>query len=171
MKYDFSARLYAWLNGIAVQGSDTITRPSNTTQYAANDVVSTTGGEILEFTNMGAAGNILNIFGIMVTVNQSAFPSGHTGFRLHLYNASPTAIADNAAYNLTATDLSNTRYCGYVDIGMLNDFGDNLAVSTDNLNHMVKLAGTSLYGILTVKGTDIPSSGSVYTVYVNATKF
>lgn len=145
--------------------SDTITRPANTTAYTAGDVVSTGAGEILEFASLGAANDIITILGARLSIAVNAVPSGCTGFRLHLYNASPTAIADNAAYNLPAGDLA--KYLGYVTISTPIDLGDNIFSQDDNLNITVKLAGTSLYGILQTIGAYTPSSGAVKTIYLN----
>lgn len=152
----------------AAVGSDTITRPANVTPYDANDVISTAGGEILEFTNMGAAGDVLAILGVDLMIAQSAIPTGCQGYRLHLYNAAPTAIADAAAYNLPSGDRAKSL--GWVDLGVPTDLGDTVMVCEDNKNRIIKLAGTSLYGILQAKGAETPASGAVYTLTVKVVK-
>lgn len=148
-----------------IQASDTVTRPNDTTAYAALDVVSTAAGEILEFANLGGAGDMIAILGARLSAAVSAVPAGCSGYHLHLYNASPTAIADNAAYNLPAGDLA--KYLGYITISTPIDLGANIFSEDDNLNFTAKLEGTSLYGILQTIGAYTPTANAVKTITLN----
>ena len=147
--------------------SDTITRPNDTTAYAVNDVVSTTAGEILEFSTGLSVGGSGIIMGSRMKVAVSAVPAGMSAFRLHLYNAAPTAIADNAAFNLPAADLG--KYLGYITISTPIDLGDNIVSQDDNINFTFDLAAsdTKLYGILQTGGAFTPSASTVKTVLLN----
>jgi hypothetical protein len=167
--------------GGAAQSSVTITRPSNTTDYAANDVLgvansgtpANAGSAILEFIDIGSAGANVLITNVSLAAYVSALPSGMTTFRLHLYSASPTAILDNAAWDLVAGDRA--AYLGYVDIEQMVDVGSTLYVQTNNaenatLPKQVKLAdgSSSLFGLLVTNGGFTPSSGSVKKLTLSA---
>jgi len=144
--------------------STTLTRGNYTDAYTALDVVSnsTTVPTCLTFTNVGTDNDVLCVLGARMLVAVNAVPSGCTGFRLHLYNASPTAIADNAAYNLPAGDTG--KYQGYIDFPAPIDLGDNIWAQGDSVNITIKLSGTSLYGILQTIGAYTPSASVVKTI-------
>lgn len=151
--------------GGAALPSVTITRPNDTTAYTAGDVVGAASA-ILEFQNAGPAGAVLLITEAQLAINVSALPSGMTTFRLHLYNAAPTAIADNAAWDLVAGDRA--AYLGYIDIEQMVDVGSTLFVQSDkttnaSLPKQVKLAAgvTSLYGLLVTHGGYTPTAQAV----------
>jgi hypothetical protein len=80
------------------------------------------------------------------------------GFELHLYNAAPTAIVDNAAYNLPSGDRA--KYIGYIDLDAPKRCGDTLISDTKNIGFDCKLASssTTLYGILVTKGAFTPTA-------------
>ncbi|MDD4781941.1 MAG: hypothetical protein PHT02_15250 [Tissierellia bacterium] len=120
--------------------------------HSAGDVVSTAAGEILEFSTGLAAGASGIILSSLVTLNQNAVFSGGAGYYLYLYSASPTAIADNAAYNLPAADLS--KYIGRIIISTLVDLGDTCAANdvSHNFDFTLASADTKLYGILSCIG-------------------
>ncbi len=160
------------IGGVTLTGSTTgkassatFTRPNDATPYTAGDVVSTLAGAVGEFATVGAANDLIAILGARFTCAVNAVPAGCTGFYLHLYNAAPTAIADNAAYNLPAADLA--KYLGYVRIGQPEDLGDNIVAINDNINHTVKLASTSLYWILQTIGAYTPTANAVKAVTIN----
>lgn len=148
--------------------SDTITRPANTTAYDALDVVSTEAGEILTFTNIGGLGSEILINNITMRIDVGTIPSGMSTFKLHLYNTAPTAIADNATYNLPSGDRS--KYLGSIDIPTPTDIGDTLWSQNHSLGIIVKLAAnsTTLYGILQTVTGYTPSSGTIKTVTINS---
>ena len=141
------------------------TRPNDTTAYAALDVVGQGPAANIVFSNIVAdEGGAFVIFGARLRIDVAAVPAGMSNFRLHLYNAAPTAIADNAAYNLPAADRA--KYLGYVEISGLLDIGDTLWAETDNINFTGKLAAasTTLYGILQTVAAYTPTASVVKTV-------
>lgn len=156
--------------GIAVTGlgsepSASITRPDNATAYAIGDVVGTDPATNIAFANVASkTGAHIIVLGICFRINVGAIPAGLSGFRLHLYNAAPTAIADNSAYNLTEADRA--KYLGFVSIDTPLDLGDTLYVRNDNLNFKTKLAtgSTTLYGILETRGAFTPTAQAVKAV-------
>jgi len=159
-------------NSVPIKGDSgaplaTITRPADTNAYAANDVVSTAAGEVMTFSNVLAnAAGIFVIARASLMVAQNSSSGMTSGFRLHLYNASPTAIADNAAYNLPSGD--RTKYLGYITFGQPVDLGDTV-FRQEEVSFGAKLAAasTSLYGILEDLSADTPTSGAVYTLTLN----
>jgi hypothetical protein len=96
----------------------------------------------------------------------SAVPTSSTGYRLHLYNASPTAITDNAAFNVPSTDAA--KYIGYIPISTLVDLGDTCASFDNNINFTAKLAGTGLFGILQCIAAETPAIDAVFTILLNS---
>jgi len=144
------------------------TRPNDTTAYAANDIVGAAPAANMIFGNMSnETGGCFLITGVRLRIDVASIPSGMDGFRLHLYNEAPTAIADNAAYNLSSGDRS--KYLGYITIGAPVDFGDTLFAQDDNINFSGKLASgsTTIYGVLETLGAYTPSAETVYTVTLN----
>lgn len=148
----------------AYESQVSTTRPSNQTPYTAGDAVGAASA-IITFPSVGpAAGNIL-ITSVDLRIDIASVTSGMTTFRLHLYNAAPTAIADNAAFDLVAGDRAG--YLGYIDLVTPVDLGSTLVSQTGSINRQVKLASTSLYGILTTVGGFTPAAVSeVYTLRI-----
>jgi hypothetical protein len=146
----------------------TITRPSNATAYTAGDVVGDTGGSaILTFSNMGPNSGYALIQSAALIFSDSAVPSGMGSFRVHLYSASPTAIADNAAYDLVSADRS--AYMGYFDFPAPVDFGSTLYTQTDYIGRMIKMAtnSTTIYAQIETKGTYTPVSASTVELRIS----
>jgi hypothetical protein len=146
----------------------TITRPSNTTAYTAGDVVGdTSGSAIITLNNIGPSGGYVLIQSVSLIFSDSAVISGMGSYRLHFYSASPTAIADNAVFDLVSGERAN--YLGFVDLATPVDFGSSLYTQTDYPGRLVKLAAgsTTLYAELETKGAYTPASASTVLVNVN----
>lgn len=156
------------VDGRAYRSVVTITRPSNTTAYAAGDVVGDTGGSaILAFADAGPSGGFVILQSVSLVFSDSVVPSGMGAFRLHLYSASPTAIADNAAFDLLSGDRAN--YMGYVDVPTPQDLGSSLYAQVDYPGRLIKLAAasTTLFAELETRGAYTPVSASTVQVRVN----
>lgn len=156
------------VDGKAYRSTVTITRPSNTTAYTAGDVVGDTGGSaILTLSNVGPSGGFVLIQSISLVFSDSAVPSGMGAFRIHLYSATPTAIADNAAFDLVSGERAN--YMGYIDLPTPQDFGSTLYTQADYPGRLVKLAAasTSLFAEIETRGAYTPVSASTVTLRVN----
>jgi hypothetical protein len=160
------------VDGKAYRAAVTITRPSNTTAYAAGDVVgvadsgtpANAGSAIITLSNIGPAGGYVLIQSVRLMIGNSTPPA--SAFRLHLYTESPTAILDNAAFNLAAGDVG--KYVDYIDLPAPQDFGD-IAFARDNYSGLeVKLAAasTTLYAILEARSAYTPASGTLYDLRV-----
>ena len=155
------------VDGKAYRSTTIITRPSNTTAYTAGDVVGDTGGSaIIALSSIGPSGGYVLIQSVSLIFSDTAVISGMGSFRLHLYSASPTAIADNAVFDLVSGDRAN--YMGYVDLAAPVDFGSSLYTQADYPGRMVKLASasTTLYAELETKGAYTPASASTIDVRV-----
>lgn len=139
----------------------TITRPNDTTAYTAGDALGDTNGSaILEFANMArvAGGNIM-ITSASMKVYLSNPPNGMAGLRLHLYSSSPTAIADNAAWDLVVNDRD--KYLGYVQLSTPVDLGSTLFAEANSINKHIQLTGTSLFVIPVLDAGFTPSASTV----------
>lgn len=156
------------VDGKAYRATTTITRPSNTTAYTAGDVVGDTGGSaIITLTSVGPSGGFVLIQSISLVFSDSTVPSGMGAFRVHLYSASPTAIADNAVFDLVSGERAN--YMGYVDLPTPQDLGSTLYTQIDYPGRLVKLAtaSTSLFAEIETRGAYTPVSASTVTLRVN----
>jgi hypothetical protein len=156
------------VDGRAYRSTVTITRPSNTTAYTAGDVVGdTSGSAIISLTTAGPSGGFVIVQSISLVFSDSVVPSGMSSFRLHLYSASPTAIADNAVFDLVSSERAN--YMGYIDLAAPQDFGSSLYTQADYAGRLVKLAAasTTLYAELETRGAYTPVSASTISIRVN----
>lgn len=159
------------VNGQGIDVAVSMTRPANTTAYSANDVCGTDPATNMVFSNVSSfkggkhSGGDIIIVGASLKIDVNAVPSGMSGFRLHLYKAAPTAIADNSAYNLATTD---TGYIGNIELDTPIDLGSALWSRKDNQNIKVSLAegSNTIYGILETIGAYTPSSAAVKTVTI-----
>ena len=152
------------VNSNAGKSSASVTRPNDATPYGINDVV----GGLLTFADVLPASQQFIITAVNQRIDVATVPVGMGGFRLHLYDAEPTAIADNAAFNVAAADRS--KYIGYIQLAAPADIGDTLWSQNDGINMNGKLAAasTSLYGILTTDNAYTPSNLAVKTVTIYA---
>jgi len=147
--------------GKSYRAAVTITRPSNTTAYSAGDVVGDTGGSaIITLSNIGPSGGFVLLQSAALLFSDAAVISGMAAFRVHLYMASPTAIADNAVFDLAIADRSN--YAGYFDLPTPADFGSTLYSQVDGIGRLIKLASssTSLFAKIETRGAYTPASAS-----------
>ncbi len=142
-----------------------ITRPANTTPYTAGDVLGAAAAA-LTFPTMGPSAARVMITGASLQIDITDIPVGMTSFRLYMYSVTPpSALADNAVWDLPSGDRAAFAGMGYIDLGTPVDLGSTLYVQTDNINHPVKLAGTSIFAYLVTNGGFTPAANSeVYRV-------
>jgi len=155
------------VDGKAYRAAVTITRPSNTTAYTAGDVIGGTGGSaIITLPSIGPSGGYVLFQSVRLLIGNTSVPSGMAGFRLHLYTASPTAIADNAAFDLASGEVAN--YAGYIDLPTPQDLGSTLFTQADYPGTLIKLASasTSLFAELETRGAYTPASATLYDLRV-----
>ena len=146
------------------------TRPNDTTAYAAGDVVaeSASAGTVWTFASIGPSAGRILITAASLRVDVSSVPSGMGAFRLHLYDASPTAINDNAAFDLPSGDRS--KYLGFIELSTPEDLGATLWIEDTTVRKQVKLAAssTSLFGILETRAAFTPTAQAVKTINLSA---
>ena len=155
----------------------TLTRPSNTTTYTAGDVIgaadtttaANAGSANLTFPRVGSGGGAIRIDSVDLFINNTTVPIGMDAFRLHLYSIPPTPILDNAAFDLTPTEVP--RYLGFVTLATPVDIGSTLYSSTVGVDKVVRMLPYSetLFGELETRGGYIPASGTLYTIKLNTT--
>jgi hypothetical protein len=147
--------------------SQEITRPADTTPYAANDVVGPTTtpavGVLADmFSENGGTGYICKV---KLTTNQAA---NTASYRIYFYNAAPTAIADNAVSSVLYADDAKT--IGYVDIANTaqEGSGSDAAVGlwTGQLAAKAAAADNDLYYVIITKTAFTPASNQKFTVTV-----
>lgn len=148
----------------ALQSSATLTRAATNTPYTAKDVVGTDPATNIEFANFGISGQKFIITSATMLCGVNAVPSGMGAFRLHLFTSAPTAIADNAAFNLIAADRS--KYLGYIEFDTPEDMGDTLWSQKENMTKNGQLITTSLFGQLETVGAWTPSSAAIKTLSI-----
>jgi len=153
--------------GKAYRSITTFVRPSNTTAYTAGDVVGATGGSAIHtLTTAGPSGGYVLIQSISMATHDTSVPAGMSSFRVHFYNASPTAIADNAAFDLLTAD--HGKYLGFVDLPTPQDFGSSIYTQTDYPGRLIKLAAasTSLFIEIETRGAYTPVSAVSFELSV-----
>jgi hypothetical protein len=149
------------VDGKAYRTTASIIRPSNTTAYTAGDVIGDTGGSaIITLANVGPAGGYVLIQSASLVLSDSSVPSGMGAFRIHLYSASPTAIADNAAFDLVSGERAS--YLGFIELPTPQDLGSTLYTQADYSGRLIKLAAASstIYAEIETRGAYTPVSAS-----------
>lgn len=157
------------VDGKAYRAAVDITRPANTTAYTAGDVIGTGTGDdaIITLSSIGPSAGFVLVQSIELVIGISAVPSGMTSFRLHFYSSKPTAIADNAAFDVLSGDRAG--YMGYIDLPAPVDLGSTCFTQIDYPGKLFKLgtASTSLFCELQTVGGFTPAANSeVYSLRV-----
>lgn len=146
-----------------------VTRPSDTTTYAAGDVVGVTGGGTgcITFPLMGPGAGQIMITSARFQRNATALISGESSYTLHLFNITqPGAQVDNAVFDVAAGDQAS--YLGAISLGTPLDLGSTLHVEKNSINKQVTLLGTSLFGVLVTDTSYQPVSAAVHIVELHS---
>lgn len=156
----------------SVISSATVTRPSDTTAYAAKDVISTALGAVIEFAGMARNnGGFGSLVKSRVMTNQSTCIAS---LSLHLFNAAPTAIADNAQYTMLWANrdkrIGTIRFPALSTGGTGSDAAAAMRPSYDgaysipDIRYQCAANDTKLYGILTTEDIFTPASGQLFFI-------
>ena len=150
------------VDGKAYRSTVSFTRPANTTPYTAGDVIGSASSAIHTLSAGGPSGGFILLQSMALFIGNTSPPVGMAAFRVHLYSASPTAIADNAVFNLSSAERA--AYMGFVDLSTPQDLGDTIYTQTDYIGRLVKLAAasTSLFVEIETRGGYTPESGTAY---------
>lgn len=153
-----------------VNATATLTRPANTTQYAAGQQVSATAngstGSPLSFTLAG-----VNAGGGIVTdahLIKSSTSLTNATFRLHLFDsAAPTLTSLGDRNSYAAPFIADyAAYVGYFDFntGVAGPDGAWFegAPSQSLLSFLCAAASKTVYGVLEATGAYTPTSGEVF---------
>jgi hypothetical protein len=136
------------------------TRPSNTTQYAINDVLGTSPATVMTFANCarleGGSGIII---GATHSKNNATVTSAL--FRLFLWNVAPTAIVDNDPHTLLYANRTSRvaiiDFSTHITSGSGSD--SSVAITTErSIPYKCAAGGTSLFGVAVPLATYTPVS-------------
>lgn len=145
-----------------------VTRPANTTGYGAGDVLGPAAGTSgIDFSMGALSGSAIKIGSVSLERDVAALISGETSYNLYLYSVTPpSALADNAVFDIPSGDRAS--FLGKIALGTPIDEGSTLYIETNNINKIVRLAGTHLFGYLVTVGAYTPASATVLKVTIHA---
>jgi hypothetical protein len=156
--------------GPSTRVAATLTRPADTTQYAAGDQVANSTSAPVALTFAGVArhngGSGLIVDAVCVdSANQVAKPN----LRLYLFSALPTSQNDNAAWAPTDADMANL--IGYVEfytweVGNSASGADgncaSFATPTRPIPFVCGATSDDIYGLVVERGTYTPVSAEAF---------
>lgn len=146
-------------SGIIRKITDSFTRPANTTQYTAADLVANnaTAGSVVPLTwNVGRGG--LRIKGAHITKTDETDVTA-ADFSLHLFGSSPTvANGDNGALSYDYSDKF-----GDIDFATMVAATDVAWAINTGLDLNFYTTG-NIYGLIEADGTYTPASAEVFSV-------
>ena len=154
-------------NGGLVVAGGTVTRPANTTAYAAGQLVanSTTAGSVTYPTIAAARGTNIVSVATRSMLKKTGTSLTNAIFRVHFYNAQPTVSNGDGAAWLTGS----SNYLGFFDITCTQAFSDAaIGVGIPGSGSMMTFAPTTgtanLYFLIEARAAYTPISGEVFTV-------
>lgn len=154
-------------NDIVIRPSSNFTRPSDTTAYAANDLManSTTAGSVVPLSwtvTLSNAGNFIVRRAQMLSTGKSIT---NAGFALYLYTVTPTiANGDNAAFSTTLANLFCVMPITLTDIGTDDASGFGIPNIGSDCNAVTAGGTKIIYGLLKVIQPYTPTSAEVETI-------
>jgi hypothetical protein len=145
------------------------TRPSDTTQYTAGDVVGpVTTPATMSFANAAfstGGGGIIRA----IRIHKSTATVTLSTFRLWFYNADVTPIADNSAWTTLYADRG--KLIGYVDPVIMVSGGSGAATYLANADIRYNtVAGKTIYAVLSAVGAYTPASAETFSVSLTVEK-
>lgn len=158
---------------VVVVTAPTMTRPADTTAYAAGDLVanSTTAGSVvpLEFDVGGGSGMVRKI---RIRTNRTSGGTTNAVFRVFLFRTAPTvAGGDNAAFN----PANAANYLGAMDVVLTDQFSDGAvgngvpAVGSE-INYSLPDGSTKLFGLVRAGAAYTPASAEQISVALEVLK-
>ena len=146
--------------GLIKSVSDSFTRPANTTQYTAGDLVANnaTAGSVVPLTFATGRGGI-RVKQVAITKTDETDVTA-ADFSLHLFASSPTvANGDNGAISY---DFSSKF--GDIDFATMVAATDVAWAFSSGLDLNTYTAAGTLYGLIEADGTYTPASAEVFSV-------
>lgn len=150
--------------------SATVTRPANTTPYAANSVY----GGAFELVSVGtapSAGSFIILTDIDIIWGLTALPSGMGSFSFMPYTVTPpSAISNTGAFSIPSGDRTSILYPnGFSINASLARGGGSVIGQSNNVNVVLNLTGNSFFAYLVTTGAFTPAANSEqFTVRVRA---
>ena len=159
-----------------ISNKTSITRPADTSPYAAGDVMSDgTGDNHLTFLNAvqkGALSGAIGTARIISSANKATKPD----IELWLFRVNPATRADNLTFNIT--DAEHEEVIGIIDFAVLNwkvghpgaDAVGSSSCEAQNIGLVFRggksttIADTNIYGQLVVRNAYVPVSAEKFTV-------
>lgn len=137
-----------------------VTRPDNTTQYAAADVIGAATGDAMEFHS-----EMSGVVKSAVLID-SAAEATKPDVDLMLFDTEPTVAADNAAF--AVTDAQMERCVGVIQFAGSNfrigATGNGVIVATSFGELPYFAVARKLYGVLVARNTYTPIALEKFTV-------
>jgi hypothetical protein len=145
--------------------SGSITRPADTTTYAAGDVIGTAATHMITLT----AGQLREASkGVMfkAQVISTASPTLLASLELWLLKAAVAAQADNAAFAITDAETANVVATIPLSNSRVGLASGNTVYESDMATYSFELPAFTkdLIGILVVRNAYVPISAEVFTV-------
>jgi hypothetical protein len=149
----------------------TFTRPSDTTAYTAGDVVGPITTPAVQQLSGAGRGNGATgrVVGAILETNLATVTNGT--FRVHLFNATFTPEADNAAF--ASLHANRAAYQGYFDFNILVADSSSAAAAVAQLRNATDIdngipldficasGDSSLYAVIVALGAYTPASAQV----------
>lgn len=157
---------------VVVVTAPTMTRPADTTAYAAGDLVanSTTAGSVvpLEFDVGGGSGMVRKI---RIRTNRTSGGTTNAVFRVFLFRTAPTvAGGDNAAFN----PANAANFIDAMDVVLNEQFSDGAANSSNGaageINYSLPSGSTKLFGLIRAGAAYTPASAEQISVALEVLK-
>lgn len=161
------------VGGNIVRISGGFTRPGNTTNYTANDVVSDSTGSTTLITLANAVrANGGNGYIVRVALHTDKI-SITPGFNIHFFRISnPTRAVDNSAHKEVWGD--NDDYIGTVALPSLTtpkDIANSTVAKSANsavrLSFVAASGATSIYALVECTANFAPNNGQLFKLYVD----
>jgi hypothetical protein len=154
--------------------SASVTRPADTTAYAAGDLVanSTTAGSVVPLAFSSAVREEGSRFRIeRIRLRTSSTSLTNASFRVYIFRGSPTvSVGDNGALNASSVlAIDDVQYLvGWADITLDRSATAGAAgrgvPSTGSGMTEAPATGTTLYGLIEATAAYTPTSAEVFTV-------
>lgn len=154
-----------------------VTRPADTTAYAAGDAVtdSTSAPTVITFTNVAKANNGGGTI-VSAELIDSANQSTKGIFELWVFDTTVTPDNDNAVFTPTDAELATLVGIIPFDVSYVGDAqsgaNGNAVYQANFLNLPFKAGAASrnLFGLLVVRNAYTPVSGEVFTIRLNVSQ-
>ena len=160
------------VSGKTTRVTATMTRPANTTQYAAGDQVSdsTSAPTAITFADVATVNGGSGLIVDAVCIDSAYVAAALPNLRLYLFSGSPTPNNDNAAW--AASDANALVLIGKIEFSAweVSNAGagaaGNCASFQRSINLPFKCGSTvnDIYGLLVERGTYTPVSGESWTI-------